>query len=79
MTSGYADYVYQPEMLHGTNLDPFRQWTPEELIRIGTSKPMMFEPRSNWGYSHTNYVILDRVLEKITGMPLASRPPTSPT
>ena len=27
--------------------------------------------RQNWGYSHTNYVILGRVLEKIAGMPLA--------
>jgi CubicO group peptidase (beta-lactamase class C family) len=71
MTSGYADYVYQPEVLHGVNLDPFRQWTSEELIHIGISKPMMFSPGSNWGYSHTNYVILGRVLEKITGMPLA--------
>jgi CubicO group peptidase (beta-lactamase class C family) len=44
--------------------------TPEELIQIGTSKPLMFEPGTNWGYSHTNYVILGRVLEKITGMPL---------
>ncbi len=71
MTSGYADYVYQPEVLRGTQLDPFRQWTPDELIRIGVSKPMMFEPGTNWGYSHTNYVILGRVLEKITAMPLA--------
>jgi len=71
MTSGYADYVYQPEVLHGVVFEPFRQWTPEELIQIGTSKPMMFEPGANWGYSHTNYVILGRVLEKITGMPLA--------
>jgi CubicO group peptidase (beta-lactamase class C family) len=71
MTSGYADYVYQPAVLHGVNLDPFRQWTSRELIHIGISKPMMFEPGTNWGYSHTNYVILGRVLEKITGMPLA--------
>jgi CubicO group peptidase (beta-lactamase class C family) len=71
MTSGYADYVYQPEVLHGVVFEPFRQWSPEELIQIGTSKPMMFEPGTNWGYSHTNYVILGRVLEKITGMPLA--------
>ncbi len=70
MTSGYADYVYQPEILRGTSLDPFRQWTPEQMIRIGTSKPMMFAPGTNWGYSHTNYVILGRVLEKVTGMPL---------
>lgn len=71
MTSGYADYVYQPELLQGMIQNPFRQWTAEELIRIGTEKPMMFEPGTNWGYSHTNYVILGRVLEKITGMRLA--------
>src|SRR3954447_12581637 len=64
MTSAYADYVYQTEVLHGVTLHPFRQWTSEELIRIGVSKPMMFEPGTNWGYSHTNYVILGRVLEK---------------
>jgi CubicO group peptidase (beta-lactamase class C family) len=71
MTSGYADYVYQPDVLQGVNLDPFRQWTPEQLIKIGITAPMMFEPGTNFGYSHTNYVILGRVLEKITGMPLA--------
>ena len=71
MTSGYADYVYQPELTEALYRNPFRQWTPEELIQMGTSKPMQFAPGTNWGYSHTNYVILGRVLEKITGMPLA--------
>jgi CubicO group peptidase (beta-lactamase class C family) len=71
MTSGYADYVYQPETIRGLYRDPFRRWTPEELIKIGVSKPMEFAPGTNWGYSHTNYVILGRVLEKIAGMPLA--------
>jgi CubicO group peptidase (beta-lactamase class C family) len=67
MTAGYADYVYQPEVLDGTVREPFRQWTTDELIRIGTSKPMMFEPGTNWGYSHTDYAILARVLEKASG------------
>lgn len=71
MTSGYADYVYTPEVLRGTSIEPFRQWTSEELIQIGISKRMMFAPGTNWGYSHTNYVILGRVIEKITGMSLA--------
>jgi CubicO group peptidase (beta-lactamase class C family) len=70
MTSGYADYVYQPETSLAVYRDPFRQWTPEELTQIGVSKPLQFVPGSNWGYSHTNYVILGRVLEKIAGMPL---------
>jgi CubicO group peptidase (beta-lactamase class C family) len=72
MTSGYADYVYQPETTHGVYRNPFRQWTREELIHIGVSKPMEFAPGKNWGYSHTNYVILGRVLEKVAGMPLAA-------
>ena len=48
MTSGYADYVYQPEIERATSLYPFRHWTSEELIRIGISKPMMFQPGANW-------------------------------
>ncbi len=71
MTSGYADYVYQPEVIDGTYRDPFREWQSDELIHIGSSKPIQFAPGTNWGYSHTNYVILGRVLEKIAGMPLA--------
>lgn len=71
MTSGYPDYVYQPATLQGTALHPFRQWTPQELVRIGMSGKPMFAPGSNWGYCHTNYVILGMVLSKIAGMPLA--------
>jgi CubicO group peptidase (beta-lactamase class C family) len=70
-TSGYADYVYQPEFQSALYLNPFRQWTTEELIQIGISKPKQFEPGTNWGYAHTNYAILGRILEKITGLPLA--------
>ena len=71
MTSGYADYVYQPEVIRGTYRDPFRSWSSDELIHIGVSKSMQFAPGTNWGYSHTNYVILGRVLEKIAGVGLA--------
>jgi CubicO group peptidase (beta-lactamase class C family) len=71
MTSGYPDYVYQTATLQGTALYPFRQWTPQELLRIGLSGKQMFAPGSNWGYCHTNYVILGMVLAKIAGMPLA--------
>ncbi len=71
MTSGYADYVYQPAMLDSFNRDPFRQWTDDELIALGLNGPEQFAPGTNWGYSHTNYVILARVLEKLTGKPMA--------
>jgi CubicO group peptidase (beta-lactamase class C family) len=50
--------------------DPFRQWTPEELIAYSTKQPLVYQPGTNWNYSHTNFVILGLVLEKVTGRPL---------
>ncbi len=69
-TSGYADYVYTDALIRGTEADPFRQWSGDELIKIGTSEPIQFEPGTNWAYSHTNYVILGKVLEKLLGRPM---------
>jgi D-alanyl-D-alanine carboxypeptidase len=30
---------------------------------------MAFQPRTDWAYCNTNYVLLDMVIEKVTGMP----------
>jgi len=70
MTAGYADYVYTDEMAKANGLEPFRQFDTAALNNIGLREPMMFEPGSNWGYSHTNYTILAAVLEKVTGTPM---------
>ncbi len=70
MTSGYADYVADPEMSDAQYAQPFRQWTPEELIAYSTRQPLVYRPGTNWNYSHTNYVILGLVLEKATGRPV---------
>jgi CubicO group peptidase (beta-lactamase class C family) len=67
MTSGYADYVQNEAFISGLYADPFRQFTPEELIAYGTPESLLYEPGTNWNYSHTNYVILGLALEKITG------------
>ncbi|MEO7062202.1 MAG: serine hydrolase domain-containing protein [Dokdonella sp.] len=72
MTSGYTDYVYATPVLDMYSSDPFHQWTTDELIEIGASPPLQFAPGSNWGYSHTNYMILGKLLPKVTRMPLAA-------
>lgn len=69
-TSGYADFVYSPEVATSTALTPYRQFGTDELIAIGTGQPMLFEPGTNWGYSHTNYAVLGKVLELATGRSL---------
>jgi CubicO group peptidase (beta-lactamase class C family) len=69
-TSGYADYVTDEGFLHDLLADPFRAWTPEELIAIGLARPPACAPGACWSYAHTNFVILGRVLEAATGRPL---------
>src|SRR5919107_2475735 len=72
MTSGYNDFVANASFIAALLADPFRQWTAEERIAIGLSTPRFFAPGTNWNYAHTNYVILGRALEAITGQPLAA-------
>lgn len=68
MTTGYTDYVIgNDEFGHALYADVFRQYVPEELIAMVTSKPLLYPPGTNWNYAHTNYVILGLILEKITG------------
>ncbi|WP_053702019.1 serine hydrolase domain-containing protein [Streptomyces sp. WM6368] len=70
-TSGLRDYVPDPKFLAALYADPFRQWTPDELVGISAAHPLWYEPGSSWSYSHANFVLLGQALEKIAGMPLA--------
>ncbi len=72
MTAGYPDYVQNRRLDAALYANPFRQWRTREQIAIGLSTPRVFEPGTNWDYSHTNYVILGLALEKITSKPLAT-------
>ena len=72
MTSGYVDYEQTPELNAALYADPFRQWTPEELLALAVDQPLLYPPGTNWNYSHTNYVILGLAMEKIAGQDLAS-------
>jgi CubicO group peptidase (beta-lactamase class C family) len=71
MTSGYVDYVIgNDEFSKVLYEDPFRQWEPDQLLGFATSKPLLYEPGTNWNYAHTNYVLLGKALEKATGKPM---------
>lgn len=70
MTAGYADYVRDEDFVATFLANPFRPWTPQELLAYAVNKPLFFEPGTNWAYAHTNYVILGLALEKIAGQPV---------
>jgi CubicO group peptidase (beta-lactamase class C family) len=68
MTSGYVDYVIgNTEFEAALYQDPFKQWEPDQLLGFATSRPLLYEPGTNWNYAHTNYVLLGKALEKATG------------
>ncbi|OBF25212.1 serine hydrolase domain-containing protein [Mycobacterium sp. ACS4331] len=68
MTSGYADYVLDNDAFAAALYEnPFRQWKPEELLQFAVTKPLQYEPGTNWSYAHTNYVLLGLALERATG------------
>jgi D-alanyl-D-alanine carboxypeptidase len=52
--------------------EPFRQWTPPELLETAFRHPLLFRPGSSFDYSNTNTVLLGLVVEKASGQSLAS-------
>ena len=69
-TSGYPDFETDPKFLAAFEADPFHIFTFEERLKIAFSRPMMFDPGTNWSYAHTNFMILGEILSKIGGKPL---------
>lgn len=70
-TAGYPDYVPMATFEDAFEKNPFRQWTPQELIDIAMQTPPHYAPGKGWNYSHTNFVILGEILEKIADKPMA--------
>jgi CubicO group peptidase (beta-lactamase class C family) len=67
MTAGYRDYVQSEDLITAQLTDPFHEFTYEELLGYSFDQPRLFEPGTNWEYSHTQYVILGKVMEAATG------------
>jgi CubicO group peptidase (beta-lactamase class C family) len=63
--SGYADY-YPLDFVDRRML---KEIAPDELIHEYAGGKLDFEPGSRYSYSNTGFVILGRVVEKISGQP----------
>jgi D-alanyl-D-alanine carboxypeptidase len=63
--SGYPDY-YPLDFVDRRMLKPIEL---DELIRQYGGGKLDFEPGARWSYSNTGYVILGRVVEKVSGEP----------
>ena len=71
--SGYPDYIQSNPPFQAAQLaDPFRQWVDSELLSYAFAEPLICEPGACFHYAHTNFVILGRVLEKVTGQSMTA-------
>jgi CubicO group peptidase (beta-lactamase class C family) len=64
--SGYPDYY----PLDFVDRRMQAATTPDEILRRYAMGPVDFAPGARWSYSNTNYVILGRIVEKVSGEPL---------
>ncbi|QSX78687.1 serine hydrolase domain-containing protein [Agrilutibacter solisilvae] len=67
-TSGLPDYAEDPA--EATSGAVAR--TPDEMVQwiAGLQPSLAFEPGSAWRYSNSNYVLLGKVVEQVSGEPL---------
>ena len=66
--SGYHDYIQgnQP-FIDRLYVNPFRQWRPQELLDVAFGRGFACEPGACFNYAHTNYILLSRIVQRITG------------
>ena len=63
--SGYRDYY----PLDFVDREMRRPTTPDSVIAEYATRPLDFAPGTRWSYSNTNFLILGRVVEQVSGVP----------
>ena len=67
-TSGLRDFL---ELLRMSGMDLQIPCTPDDLMAaINLQRSLNFAPGSRFSYSNTNFLLLGRIVEKLTGQPL---------
>jgi D-alanyl-D-alanine carboxypeptidase len=71
MRSGLYNYTDDSAWGRAFLHNPYRQWTPQELLPYSFGHPLLFRPGTRYRYSNTNTILLGLVIEKRSGQSLA--------
>ena len=74
-STGFGDYIRPPSFGKAVGDNPLRVWTAHDLILRSLppyQKPAFTHPGKDWAYSHTDFVMLGAILEKVSGKPVMS-------
>jgi CubicO group peptidase (beta-lactamase class C family) len=71
-SSGYPDWVQgNPTFQNQLAENPFRQWKTQELLDAAFAQPVICDPGVCFHYAHTGFVLIGKVVSKVTGQSLA--------
>ncbi|MBK4737554.1 serine hydrolase domain-containing protein [Noviherbaspirillum pedocola] len=71
MRSGLFNYTRDTAFIKRMERDPYHVYRPDDLLAIAFRHPPAFAPGAQYAYSNTNTVLLGKVIEKVTGRPVA--------
>ncbi len=71
MSSGVWNYTTDQTLLDTFASDPMAPWTVDRTIDLIRSHPADFEPGTKVAYCDSNYVLLGRIAEVVTGQPIS--------
>ena len=77
MTAGFFNYTHEAGFVSEMINNPLRVWSPAELVAIGNAGSPLFAPGASWDYSNTHTLLLQMVIEQVTGNSLAHEFQTS--
>jgi D-alanyl-D-alanine carboxypeptidase len=66
-SSGIVNFTELPEFMSRQITDPMHQPTIQDDLKMIEGKPLNFEPGTDYTYSNSNYLLLQLVLEQVTG------------
>ncbi|MBK8056253.1 MAG: serine hydrolase [Saprospiraceae bacterium] len=69
-TGGVFDHLNANSFWNHPENKPGKIWTLNELINFSVSGGPVFQPGKGYAYSNTGYVILGKIIENITKMPI---------
>lgn len=71
MTSGINDYYYNPRT-NGTDWSSLQFFGIDDAIAASYgSGELMYQPGTQWSYSNINYMLLTKIVAKVSGMPFS--------
>lgn len=69
-TSGLYDYVEDPRVFAPYEQDPRHAWSPRELVEIAVAHQSPYRSGERYAYSSTNYLLLELIVERASGVSL---------